>query len=355
MNNNIFLLVALSYLIGLIFLWIIRSYDKYDKEPFGRLILFSFLGGIFSILVATFLYFFVHPKFNLTDAILKIGTVEEFSKLLTLFILYRFIRKEFDEIVDGIIYVAAISLGFSVIENIFYTLQAEFPYTLLFKRFLFATIGHISFSVYMGIAFYVHKKIHRNYLGLFLSFIMAVLAHGLYDGFLFNPRLSPLFLLLYILLIVFQFRLLKVAYAYSKMKPDFSLSNMRFVHNRTYVQCCHCQQKDTKVYHFNGIEICICQSCQKSILSKGNFKKLLKFYRPKLNHKAFIKSIELSIPKHINDKKTLVYYPVKERLNADLTDLQNWLKHGNITDLKNYHTGLEGKIFKQLGFKYLKL
>ncbi len=354
MNSNILILAGLSYFIGFLFLLLIRSYDKYDKEPLGRLVLFSFLGGIVSILVSTLLYVFIHPKFNLTDAILKVGTVEEFSKLATLFILYPLIRKEFDEIVDGIIYAAAIALGFSVIENIFYAINADFSYSLLFKRFFFATIGHISFSVYLGIAFYVHKKVHQNYLGLLLAFILATLAHGLYDGFIFNRYLTALFLPIYVLLIYFQFRLLKVAYAYSRMKAGLSISNLKFNKNDDSLQCCHCNDTNTKLYDFNGIKIHICQTCDRGILHKTDFEKLLKFYRPKLNRKIFIKSVDKPVEKlYLDSENSIEYYPKKQRLNAHLFLINAWFNKENRRDLARYHKSMEGRLFEQLGFKYL--
>ncbi len=353
MNN--LLLAVLSYLIGFIFLLFIRSYDKYDKEPLWRMLLLSFFGGIVSVLITSFLYAFIHPKLNLADAVFKIGTVEEFSKLLTLFILYKIIRKDFDEIVDGIVYVAAVSLGFSVIENFFYAQHAAFPVPILFKRFLFATVGHISFSVYMGIAFYVHKKIRKNFSGLLLSFVLATLAHGLYDGFLFNENLTIFFLPLYILLIYFQFRLLKVAYAYSKMKENFRYDRFKIENtNLNTLQCCNCKQNDTRLTKFNKTEIYICNNCNHLIISKHFFSRLLKYYRPKLNRKLFFNSLEFEGGhKLLNRDKRLVYHVLEERLNAEFEAFKNWLDNENFRDLKKYHQTFEGQIFYQLGFKYL--
>ena len=351
---NYLQLVAIAYFIGFVFLLLIRFYDKYEKEPLWRMILLSFFGGIVSILVSTILYTFIHPKFNLTDAILKVGTVEEFSKILTLFILYKIIRKEFDEIVDGIIYVAAVSLGFSVIENIFYAQHATFPLALLFKRFLFATVGHISFSVYMGIAFYVHKKIRKNYTGLLLSFILSTLAHGLYDGFLFNKSLIGLFLPLYIFLVVLQFRLLHVAYAYSKKKGYFGSNQKVLAENENNLQCCHCQHNDTRLIRFDNTKIPVCNNCNHLIISGKNFNRLLKFYRPKLKRKIFLKSLNYKGKKvALNKEKTIIFHTYKGRINTEYADFRDWLYNENKRDLKEYHNTFEGRIFYHLGFKYL--
>jgi len=350
-------LAVLSYFIGFLFLLYIRSYDKYDKEPLGRLVLFSFLGGIISTTVTSFLYFFVNPHFTLFDAIFKVGVVEEFSKLLTLFLLYRLIKSEFDEIVDGIIYVAAISLGFSVIENIFYAMRAAHPHTLLAQRFIFATVGHISFSVYMGIAFYIHKKIKPNYKGLSLAFILAVLAHGFYDGVLFESQLNIFFMPVYMLLIYFQFRLLKVAYAYSQMKQKFSLNNMELIHRDKHLHCCNCGMNTVDVYRFNKkITIHVCQHCNNAIVQQGAFDKILKYFRPKLERKIFFKNLHYI--KHnliLNHNETAIYHPREKRLNADITDLNQWLVKENKKDLRAYAKTLEGKIFHLLGFDMLKI
>jgi len=349
-------LAFLSYFIGFLFLLYIRSYDKYDKEPLGRLVLFSFLGGIISTTVTSFLYFFVNPHFTLFDAIFKVGAVEEFSKLVALFWLYKLIKSEFDEIVDGIIYVAAISLGFSVIENIFYAIRATHPHTLLLQRFFFATVGHISFSVYMGIAFYIHKKIKPNYGGLFLAFLLAMLAHGLYDGMLFEPQFNIFFIPVYLLLIYFQFRLLKVAYAYSQMKQKFSVNNMQLIRKDKHMHCCNCGENTVDEYRFNDMKIYICQNCHNSIIQKSYFDKILKYFRPKLNRKKFFGTFNYSDEIIVlNSKESILYKASKQKLNADVQDLNKWLVNENQKDLRAYAKTIEGKIFHLLGFDMLKI
>ncbi len=355
MNLTSISLVLLSYFIGFLFLLFIRKHDKYDKEPLLRLIFFTILGGISAVLVTSLLYLFVHAQYNFHDAVLKVATVEEFSKILTLFLLYGMIKSELDEIVDGIIYVAAISLGFSVIENIFYALDATYPYSVLFKRFLFATVGHISFSVYMGIAFYIHKKVHKNYLGLFIAYILSVLAHGFYDGVLFEPDLVVLFFPVYFLLIYLQFRLLKVAYAYSQMKQRLDLDKMKLIRNDVPVYCCNCQQNLADKYIFESFDLHVCQHCGHMISSKKNFDKILKYFRPKLSRKSYFKKLDSHVKVLSLDKDgTILYHPKKYRLNADMQSFNDWLKTANKDDITAYANTLEGKIFHLLGFKYLK-
>ncbi len=354
---NVFVLAAVAYLVGFAFLWFIRHLDKYDKEPYTKLILLSIFGGLTAVIVTWLLYLKIHPQKSLWDAIFKIGTVEEFSKLITLFILYKFFAKDFDEIVDGIIYVAAISLGFSVIENIFYAVYAPDPYILLFKRFMFATIGHISFSVYMGIAFYIHKKVRRNYAGLLLAYVLAVLGHGLYDGFIFDQHLTVFFIFIYLALLIFQFRLLKVAYAYSKMKKSLSWNNMKLIKSNQMIwDCCRCSGQNNRLFLFQNIKIYQCEHCQHAILKEKDFKKILQYFRPKMSQKKFFKDLKTANlqPSDIFDN-TGLYNQTKQRINIPLPYLEQWLKSGNRQDLALYHRHLEGWLFKHLGFKYLIL
>src|SRR5690554_4808201 len=182
MLSQIVIISIVASLIGVGYLIKIRSYDIYEKEPFIALFLVAVCGGILSI-VYTFVYVFFDVKENFVDAIIKIGLIEEFAKFMALVTVYPFIKKNFNEIVDGILYISAISLGFSVIENVFYAMDSDQPFSLLFQRSIFSTLGHLSFSGYMGIAFYIHKRIHKNYVGIVFSIVLAALAHGFYDGF----------------------------------------------------------------------------------------------------------------------------------------------------------------------------
>ncbi|NJK98431.1 MAG: PrsW family intramembrane metalloprotease [Bacteroidales bacterium] len=185
-----------------------RTFHKtVDCYAFGRL----YFGNFIVIHVP-----FVEVQRNFFGAIFKIGLIEEFSKLLALMVVYYFIKKEFNEIVDGIIYITAISLGFAILENISYSLSSEDPFTLLFHRSVFSVLGHISFSGYMGISFYIHKKIRKNYLGIGLSVLLAALAHGFYDGVIFHPELNFLFNFIFIALIFLQFWFLKTALGFSE-------------------------------------------------------------------------------------------------------------------------------------------
>jgi len=346
------IIILISYFLGFLFVLAIRSHDKYDKEPLGRLVLFTFVGGLVSVGVASFIYLFVHPKTTFFDAIFKIGTVEELAKLITLVILYSIIKKEYNEIVDGIVYMAAIALGFSVIENIFYTSSVAHPFTLLAQRTLFATLGHMAFSVYMGIAFYVHKKVKQNYLGIFVSYIIAVLAHGLYDGFIFDNDLVLFFIPTYIFIIYLEFRLLRVALAYSKFKKPFAQEYFNLLKKNTSNYCCNCSNLTADLYEFQPeIQVSVCCECGHVILKRDSFLNLLKFYRPKLKHSKYVNDLQLNMNRqYIGKDKINIYSAQNHKLNASTSTLYQWLNDENKKDLQKYHRSIEGIVFSIIGF-----
>ncbi len=345
-------LAFISFIVGFAYLLFIRHYDKYEKEPLGKLILFSFFGGIVSILVTFFFYLFIHPKERFLDAIFLVGTTEEIAKLLSFLFIFRLIKKDFDEIVDGIIYMAALALGFSVIENLFYAMEAQYPYKLLALRFVTATIGHISFSIYMGIALYIHKKIHKNYLGILLSILLSILAHGIYDGVIFEPDLNALFIPVFIILVWIGLKLLKMAYAYSKKKHSFALNSTIKKINEP-INCCHCEGKVGTKYEFIKNDFLVCETCQHVLIEVKSFKSLVKYYRPILNLKKFTRQHFTDNNRFVDEENQIFYHAQKQLLNAPLPYLNDWFKNENNKDVKKYHHKFLGILFYYLGLRFL--
>ncbi len=172
--------VAASIAAGIIpmltYLFIIWKMDKYDPEPI-KLIAASFLwGAIAAILLSIagsflFIQFLRVAGFEQTagaTSILIAPTVEEIAKAL--FLLLLITKKDFDNITDGLVYGAAIGLGFGMTENIFYFLTYGTTLHdwlfLVFVRSAFSAVMHaISTAIVGGFfgmakyAFYKHRII----------------------------------------------------------------------------------------------------------------------------------------------------------------------------------------------------
>ena len=171
--------------------------DKYEPEPVKYLII-SFLLGIVIAFPVIFFgeqlqgYTGTSGESNWIDlliyAFVVVALVEEGFKYLALRI-YMYRHKEFDEPYDGIMYGAAVSLGFAAIENVLYVFMSEGQavQTGLLRMFT-AVPAHAVFGVVMGY-FLGHAKFATEKKKATLDHLKgvgaAVLLHGLYDYFLF--------------------------------------------------------------------------------------------------------------------------------------------------------------------------
>ena len=111
-----------------IYLLVINFIDSYEKEPISLLTIAFLLGGTFAFAISLLLntvlggwfseMFGVFPMQIVPQYIAPI--VEECAKAVVLFGLFIFVRKEFDGLVDGVVYASMIAIGFAMSENILY-------------------------------------------------------------------------------------------------------------------------------------------------------------------------------------------------------------------------------------------
>jgi RsiW-degrading membrane proteinase PrsW (M82 family) len=176
-----------SFLVALLWLRWFRKKDKYEKEP-ERLIFLAFLAGALATVPSVFLesLFRLHDQGstvvlrNLLLSFLWVGIVEEFFKYLAVRLtVYR--SKQFNEVMDGMIYMVSAALGFAATENVGYMLG--FGYAVGFLRAVLSYLAHISFSAILG--FYMGRaKIEGQKNLIWVGFALAISLHWLYDAFL---------------------------------------------------------------------------------------------------------------------------------------------------------------------------
>jgi len=219
------LALAIAPAIGIILLVYFK--DKYEKEPFS-LLFKCFLLGLFTIIPPIFIELAaeklspgqsVNPINIFIYAFAIVGFSEELSKFLLLRV-YPYRSKHFNEPFDGIVYSVVISMGFAVAENIFYVLDGGVGAALI--RMFTAVPAHAAFAVLMG--YYVGlAKFRKNKFGFLLTgLIVATIAHGFYDWFLFQdnmPGLQLLAMVCLILIIIISFRAMKIHRKNSPFNP----------------------------------------------------------------------------------------------------------------------------------------
>lgn len=177
--------------------------DRHLPEPVGNLAL-SFALGIAASYLSTGLYLSLdwfnlrydallladtNPLGLLAYAVLAIGPIEEFSKLLP-FVLIVLRMKAFDEPIDGITYASFIALGYAAAENVHY-LEFLTPFEAAARGFA-GPVVHILFAsiwgYWIGCAHLAGRSI---WLCGLAGFAIAAVLHGLYDfAVLLNPAWS---------------------------------------------------------------------------------------------------------------------------------------------------------------------
>jgi len=205
---NFYLLFLVSYIPGLFWVWFFYRKDRLEKEP-KLLVLKVFLFGVLAVFPAGLIEsLFSHTLFSPETGLFELflssvfitGLVEEFAKYgavrLTVYD-----NEEFNEVMDGIIYMVSAALGFAATENLFYTLAFGVQVGII--RAFITPLAHACFSGIMGYYIGRAKFSSKKYEIIFTvkGLLFAVLLHGLYNFFLLGELLSPFAVGLMVLLI----------------------------------------------------------------------------------------------------------------------------------------------------------
>lgn len=185
---------AAIYIIPLLFL------DRYDPEP-PWLLACAFAWGaivavVFSMIVNTTIGEIVlgvtgsAGLATIASTVISAPIFEEMSKGLGVVILLVFFRREFDDILDGIVYGGVIGLGFATVENVIYYGRgvndgAEMLVYLLIVRGIASPFIHVTFTAMTGIGCGIARESHNLLVKItmpILGYIAAVTLHMLWNG-----------------------------------------------------------------------------------------------------------------------------------------------------------------------------
>jgi RsiW-degrading membrane proteinase PrsW (M82 family) len=186
---------------ALFFAFILYWLDRYEKEP--KLL----LGGVFlwgaivaagsAFIINTFLDIGVY-LFTQSDWVTEFAGgsiiapfVEEILKGMAVFIVFLVFRKEFDSILDGIVYAGVAALGFAAIENSYYIYNYGFKESgwqgfifLTFVRVILVGWQHPFYTAFTGIGL-AAARLTRNSFGKLvyplLGLSMAIFTHAFHN------------------------------------------------------------------------------------------------------------------------------------------------------------------------------
>lgn len=178
------------------FLWV----DRWEPEP-PRMLMGAFLWGAgFAALVALLINTSASTVLDAADGsgagdlfgpVVVAPLAEEFTKGLFVVGLLVFRRREFDGIVDGVVYAGIVAAGFAFSENILYLGRAvSDPETAgvlatLFVRGIASPFAHPLFTCMIGIAAGLAVASRRagvRVLAIAAGYVAAVVLHALWNG-----------------------------------------------------------------------------------------------------------------------------------------------------------------------------
>ena len=131
------LAALLAFVPTMLYALMIWWLDRYEKEPVPLLLVAFVWGAIPAIIIALVLELgldvplqqFIpgEAERDITTASLVAPIVEEAVKAIILVVLFIAYKREFDNVLDGVIYGAMVGLGFAFVENVLYFASAAYP------------------------------------------------------------------------------------------------------------------------------------------------------------------------------------------------------------------------------------
>lgn len=182
----------LAFPAAVVYLFVPRLLDRYDPEPAYALFMALAWGGIaacgFSALVNTLVGAALGEA---ASTVLSAPIVEEASKGVLVLGFFYFLRREFDGVVDGIIYGTFVAIGFAAVENVIYYADAGMQQgadgirTTFFLRGLLTPWGHPLYTSMTGIGVGIARESSRTWLKLVApvaGYAAAVFLHAMWNG-----------------------------------------------------------------------------------------------------------------------------------------------------------------------------
>lgn len=185
-------------LIAIVILWWL---DRYEKEPLWLLSIIFFWGAIPTVIMAliaqivldipvTYL-FGKSILYSLTNMSVIAPLTEETFKSLIILIIFLLYRREFDSVMDGILYGALVGFGFSVVEDVLYLMSslveggwAGWGLTVALRIGLY-NLNHSMFTACVGVGFGLARNSREWWKKLLFpmaGWLTAMALHSIHNG-----------------------------------------------------------------------------------------------------------------------------------------------------------------------------
>ena len=261
----------ISFVLSIVFwIWVILKYDRFEREPLKLVILIFVIGGLLSCIPAgIFNHLFSviigydfkagggYPS-GISKSLLFfafVGLNEEFWKaMVTIWLIRKMVN--FNEPADALVYAMTVAFGFSVYENIEYTMNLGLG-AFYFRQFTAVPL-HVGLAAIWGIGIAKARYLHHNrYLPVIVPYILgAAFLHFVYN---FSPQLFDniainLLIPCFIAFIVIRFAIKKMI-QYAEDGPFSDRLYCRHCNTPNLLIARNCKNCGEK-FHFEFYELC---------------------------------------------------------------------------------------------------
>ena len=193
---EIIILITMAFLPPIIYMVWIRNTEKFNREKWVP-ILFCFLwGATIAIIASILLELGLRIPVALTSkddptffifimAVVVAPFAEELTKPLAL--RFKIVKKELDELEDGLIYGAVAGLGFAATENLIYGYDAYvsegliYFFVLISIRSVVGCFLHASATAWTGYGYGKYIMKHSRFISFIPFLLLAMFIHGFYN------------------------------------------------------------------------------------------------------------------------------------------------------------------------------
>lgn len=191
-----FIGALLAFPAALVYLTFPRLLDRYDPEPAYALVMALAWGGVAACGVSALINSAVGAVLggSLGEAVSTVVSaplVEEASKGAVVLGYFYFLRREFDGVVDGIIYASFCAIGFAAVENVVYYARAGLEagpggvWVTFGMRGVLTPWVHPLYTSMTGLGIGVARETSRGWLrpvAPMVGYGVAVFLHALWNG-----------------------------------------------------------------------------------------------------------------------------------------------------------------------------
>lgn len=193
----LFTSIILAFVPAALYSWLTYWMDRYEKEPY-HILIGVFLWGatvaaggafilntIFGMAIYTFTADLVVT--DIATGSISAPLVEEAFKGFAVLIVFLIFRKEFDSVLDGIVYAAIAALGFAATENVLYMLQFGYAeegwaglFGVFFLRVVLGAWNHPTYTAFTGIGLAIARNTRSGVLKFgapLAGFGVSILTH----------------------------------------------------------------------------------------------------------------------------------------------------------------------------------